>query len=239
MMPALAKGGQRFLLSARNRDTSAELARRFGAEVIGDNAEIVRRSVLVILAVRPYDAVGVATGLPWRSDMTVLSLCAGIGAEELGPVLTPARLVMAMPVVAAEFGESPTVLVPDDAQCRKLLEPCGPVIAFDDERLFAPATVLACYYGWVHELISTMTEWTAAQGVPKASARLLVAQMTRAAATAVRERRTNAIADLVAELATPRSFTLAGLDDLQRGRAFELWRHAAEQLAKRLVSDDF
>lgn len=234
MMPALAKGGQRFLLSARNRATSAELARGFGAEVVDDNADIVRRSDIVILAVRPYDAIAVATGLPWRAAQTVLSLCAGVGSDELAPAAAPARLVMAMPVVAAEFGESPTVLVPDDAQCRKLLDPCGPVIALDDESLFVPATVLACYYGWVHELISTMSEWTAAQGLPEASARLLVAQMTRAAATAVRERRARSIADLLAELATPKSFTLAGLDELRGGRAFEPWRQAADSLARRL-----
>lgn len=67
MMPMLVTGGHRVLLSARNRDTAAELAKRFGLEVVEDNAEIVARADVVIFAVRPYDAVSVAGGLAWRT----------------------------------------------------------------------------------------------------------------------------------------------------------------------------
>jgi hypothetical protein len=84
MMPALVTGGHRFILSARNRDTVADLSKRFRLEVLEDNAEIVARCDIVILAVRPYDAVSVAGGLPWRADMTVLSLCAGVAAPRWG-----------------------------------------------------------------------------------------------------------------------------------------------------------
>jgi predicted dinucleotide-binding enzyme len=78
MMPALVTGGHRFILSARNRETAAELARRFRLEIVEDNAEIVARCDIVILAVRPYDAIQVAGNLTWRAEMTVL-----LGLEEL------------------------------------------------------------------------------------------------------------------------------------------------------------
>jgi pyrroline-5-carboxylate reductase len=141
---------------------------------------------------------------------------------------------MAIPTVGAEFGESATVMWPDDAPCRALLEPCGPVIALAEERLFAPASVIACYYGWVHELVDAMTTWTADRGIPEDAARLLVAQTTRAAATVVRERRDTPIPELVADVATPKSFTLLGLEELRRQDAFDLWRNAADTVAGHL-----
>jgi hypothetical protein len=58
--------------------------------------------------------------------------------------------------------------------------------------------------------------------------------MTRAAATMIRERTDSSPAQLLAELATPRSFTLTGLEDLRGGHAFEPWPEAATRLAERL-----
>ncbi|MGI9464089.1 MAG: pyrroline-5-carboxylate reductase dimerization domain-containing protein, partial [Aestuariivirgaceae bacterium] len=159
-----------------------------------------------------------------------LSFCAGIGSAELAPVTAPARLVMAMPVVAAQFHESPTLLYPDDMACRVLLETCGPVITLASEEQFSPASVIACYYGWVHELIVQMSEWTSEQGIEPDVARQLVAQMTRAAATSARERIDTSVEGLVAELATPRSFTAMGLDILNQDEAFAPWRRAAQHL---------
>ncbi len=234
MLPALMKADATFLLSARNREIAADLGRRFDLEIVESNQAIVDRSALVILAVRPFHAVEAMQPLSFRPDQIVLSFCAGVSATALRPVVEPARLIMAMPVVAATYGESPTLLFPDDATCRALLEPCGPVIALADERQFTPASVIACYFGWVHELVAQMIGWTESQGIDPVAARLLVAQMTRAAATIIRERTDASPAQLLAELATPRSFTLSGLEDLRREHAFEAWQEAASRLAERL-----
>ncbi len=231
MMPALVSAPADFLLSPRGEATAADLSHRFGLTVAGNNQEIVDTSPTVILAVRPYDALAVASGLNWRQGQTVLSLCAGIATADLAPAVSPASLVMAMPVVAAEFGESPTLLFPEDARCRALLETCGPVIAVADETDFTPSAAIACYYGWVQELINQMITWLIDRGVGEHIARPLVAQMTRAAATTIRERPDASVTELVAELATPRSFTLKGLDVLRAGHAFTPWHDAAAAVA--------
>ena len=236
MLPALIKSDFRFLLSLRNREISAELSQRHNLEIVTDPQELVNLSNIIILAVRPFHAIDTVKSLVFNGNQTVLSFCAGVDHAALAPAVAPARLVMAMPVIAAEFGESPTILFPDDALCRSLLSYCGPLISLNSDRLFAEASVIACYYGWVHELIDRMVQWTQSRNLEPFAARLLVSQMTRAAATAVRERSETSIDDLVAELATPRSFTLTGLEDLRRDGAFELWQAAATKLAIRLKS---
>lgn len=236
MVPAMVRSPHQFILSERGRETSTKLAEQYGLEVVNDNQEIVDRSDIVILAVRPYDALEVAGALNWREGQTVLSLCAGTVASDLIPVIEPARMVMAMPVVAAQYGESPTLLYPDDLVCRTLMETCGPVVVLESPDQFGPASVIACYYGWVHELIAQMSDWTADQGVDPGVARQLVAQMTRAAATSARERLDTPLDGLVAELATPRSFTGAGLEILHEDDAFAAWKRAAAHLAGGRVS---
>ena len=98
------------------------------------------------------------------------------------------------------------------------------------KRDFGPASTIACYYGWVQELIGEMTGWVADHGVDPDTARLLVAQMTRAAATTVRDRPDESIRALVDELATPRSFTLKGLEVLREADAVTPWKNAAAAL---------
>jgi pyrroline-5-carboxylate reductase len=230
MVPALVKSGQRFVLSPRGRENAAALSRAYGLEIMADNGAIVAASDLIILAVRPYDALDVATPLSWRAGQTVLSVCAGVDNNALAKAVAPARLCLAMPVPAAEFGESATVLYPADAACEALLAHCGAVIGVDEEALFTRAAVFGCYYGWVHALIGEMTDWARAQGLGEDQARLLAAQMTRAAATSVRQRKGVEIADLVGELATPRSFTALGLEVLRARDAFAPWREASERI---------
>ena len=75
-----------------------------------------------------------------------------------------------------------------------------------------------------------MSDWVSAHGVDPEIARLLTAQMTRAAATTVRERTQTPIDELVAELATPRSYTLKGLEVLRTADAFAPWKQAADTL---------
>lgn len=236
MVPAMVRSPYKFILSERGHETSAKLAEQHDLEIVADNQEIVDRSDIVILAVRPYDALAVAGALQWRKGQTLLNLCAGTVRRDLQTAVAPAWQVMAMPVVAAQFGESPTLIYPDDLACRTLLETCGTVIVLDNEEQFGPASVIACYYGWVHELIAQMSDWTAQQGVGPDVARQLVSQMTRAAATSARERIDTSLEGLVAELATPRSFTGAGLEILNEDNAFAAWRRAAQHLADGRVS---
>jgi pyrroline-5-carboxylate reductase len=75
-----------------------------------------------------------------------------------------------------------------------------------------------------------MAGWVSSHGVDEETARQLVAQMTRAGATSVLERPDDSVRALVDELATPRSFTLKGLEVLREADAFTPWKKAAAAL---------
>ena len=235
MVPALIEGELQpeLVLSPRNRQVSAELASGYGLRVAAGNAELVETCRIIVLATRPFHAVDAVKGLPWTSSHLIVSLCAGLGLGELAPHVGGASLVRAMPVVAAEFGESPTCIFPDDATATQLLRSCGPVIALRDEDGFEAASVAACCYGWIHALIGTTSHWLSEAGLEDPVARQLASQMFRAAATVVRETTEKSIDELIGELATPRSFTLAGLEVLREREAFQPWREAHDTVLRK------
>lgn len=221
------------LLSPRNADRAAGLAERFGLMVAGDNAELVAVSDLVLLATRPEQAVEAVYGLPWRGDRTLVSLCAGLPLAALAPYTGPAVLARAMPMSAAQIGESPTCLYPDLAPARAVLSRLGTVTAVADEPAFEAASVLGAYYGWMHALIGEVAGWTAAAGVEPAAARELTARMTRAAAGMVLEQEELSFEAIMEELATPGGVTALGLETLAGHAALGAWREACEAVLAR------
>jgi len=233
-LPALVKSGEHFILSKRNAETSARLAARFGCAVEDDTAKIVAACGTVIFAVRPYDARDVAGALKWREGQTVISFVAGLGLADLAPLVAPAKLIMAMPIIAGEWGESPTCIYPHDTQAEALLATLGPLVVLPREEDFAAASVYACLFTSLHVIAGELAAWGETAGLPPDLARLLAAQSLRAAGTEVRERNTRSVTDLVNSLATPRSFSLLGLQSLEANNAFAPWAKAADTILKAL-----
>lgn len=236
MTPGLLRADPppKLLLSPRGAETSGDLSRRYGLEIAPDNATLVERSGIVLLAVRPFQLVEATAGLPWREDHLVISLIAGISIKTVQAALPKCKVARAIPIVAAEYGQSPTCLHPDDPVARRLLEPAGPVIAFADEPSFEVGSIISCYGGWLQALMDETAAWMLRQNIDPETARLLVAGMTQAAATVVLERRNVPIEHLVKELCVPGSFTGQGLDLLRQRNAFAPWQEALQALLERM-----
>ena len=215
-------------LSPRNAERAQRLAARYGLHIASSNEELVESCDIVIVALRPFQVEEAIKQLPWREDQLIISFAATIGSNVYNPLVNGARVALAMPVVAAEFGESPTCLFPGFDEARELLEPCGPVIVLEREEDFAAASAYGAYYGWVQKLISEGTDWLAAHGLSQEIARTLVAGMTRAGATTVLERMDTRLDDLIEELCLPGSLTGEGVELLEENGAFSAWHKALD-----------
>ncbi|MEM7323261.1 MAG: NAD(P)-binding domain-containing protein [Actinomycetota bacterium] len=228
-------GPETIWLSPRGRGRS--LAAEHGVELAADNTELVERSSLVVLAVRPNDAVNAVRGLPWRADHVVASACAGVGREQLIPEVGPARVVRIMPITAAEQGASPTLVHPLEPEVRATLQPfldaIGTTIALDTEDQFEAATVSAAVYGWVQSLIKAGAEWGADNGLDPATARRLTAR-TFVAAGLMQADDTLPMETVLAGLRTPGGITEAGLEHLDRANVPHEWVGAHDLVLRRL-----
>ncbi len=239
VVPGLLRGlaADRILLSPRGAQTSQQLAQQYGLDVAANNGELVQRSSTILLAVRPFQLEEACSGLPWREDQLVVSLCAGVSIDTLRQHIPGPRIARSIPVTAAMFGASPSTLYPRDPEARELISHLGPVVEAEDEAQFESMAVAATFYGWLQKLTGVFHAEIVGSGVPPEAARLLVSQMMVAAGTAVREQPEMAIEDLVQDLCLPGSYTGHGLDVLLKANAFAPWREAYNAVLKKANGD--
>lgn len=220
------------LLSKRGQGSA--LGERHGIRVAASNAELVDESDIVVLAVRPRDAVAALAGLPWRDGQVLASACAGVGLGLLAPAVEPARAARIMPLTAAEFGASPITLVPEIAELRAVLGRLGPVIGLGSEAEFETATVGAAIYGWVQVLLEQSIDWAASRGLEKTTARTLMAATFVAAGRNVADSAAP-VADLLHALVTPDGITAHGLAVLDRRAVPDGWVAACDAVFEKLT----
>lgn len=236
MVEALLAAGhapESLLLSSRGK--AEGLARTHGLRLAVDNAQVVTQADLVLLAVRPRDAVAAVTGLPWRAGQKLVSVCAGVLVGQLAAVLPQGVSVhRVMPLTAAAQAASPTTLYPDDPEVATLLKAFGPVLPLASEAEFETATVSAAVYGWVQKLVQLTAEWSTAQGLPAETARQLAALTTVAAGRNVADSPLS-MAVLLEELVTPGGITERGLITLQEAGALNAWEVACDAVKAKLA----
>lgn len=214
------------LLSPRGH--KAELMARAGWPMAENNTDLVARSDIVVLSVRPPEAVGAVTGLPWRAGQLLLSVCAGVPIADLSAAARPAAIARAMPISAAAIGASPTTLYPEEARARKLLKAVGPVLALANEEEFETASISGALYGWVHALIGHSAAWSERHGLDPVVARRLSALTFLAAARMVEAQEHVPVAELVERLSTPGGITECGLRVLAANGGYESWGAACD-----------
>ncbi|PWJ93398.1 pyrroline-5-carboxylate reductase [Mesorhizobium loti] len=217
------------------RGKAAALCARHGFRLATDNRDLVERSDVVIVAVRPAHAPDAVAGLPWRKDQVVVSVCAGVPLSRFA--VAPARAVRAMPFTASEICASPTIYFPDIEQAQAVLDRLGPSIALASETDFEVATVNAAVYGWVQDLIRKTAEWSSTQGLDPATGRRLTA-LTFVAAGRLIEEKDQPMDQMLEELVTPGGITERGLQVLSARGVPAAWEEACTAVLDKLMGPD-
>ena len=147
--PAL---GERILVTDRGSGRAADLAARLGVQHVADNAELVRRADVLLIAVKPIDVERVLREASELIDAgtAVVSVAAGIATTTLENVLEQGvPLFRCMPNVGVKVGSGTLCFAKGPfsgsaAEERVIgwLEQIGTVVKLE-ERLFDAATALA------------------------------------------------------------------------------------------------
>lgn len=229
----------RILLSPRNRDKAALLARECACEVMADNQAVVDGADFVFLATRPADCLDALQALQFRPGQVLVSVVAGIDSAELRRVLPEdLDIVRAMPVSSAAAGASPTLICPQQAFVHQLFDYCGDTIAVDDEDHFNQGSILACVYSWFFTLYAELSEATQGPKLPAALSAELVLGMARGAASLALANPGSSPREIAESIATEGTYSKLGLDLLKDRQAFAPWREACKLLEQKLAGND-
>jgi pyrroline-5-carboxylate reductase len=222
-------------LSPRNKHVAARLASAFPkVGVAGSNQEVLDRSDIVFLAIRPQIAREVLAGLEFRQDHHVISLVATFSRDAMATLVEPASRVtcaVPMPTVAAHLG--PTAIFPPDAIAATLFGPLGVAVEVATEgefqSLVAATAAMASYF----TLLGTLVSWLTVQGVSQARAKAYVSMMYYGLGQ-VAQRSEESFPELAAEFKTKGGLNEQFADELARKGVFTACSAALDSILARI-----
>lgn len=214
----LARAGADYeiTVSPRNLSKAAALRLRFGV-AIAQNQEIADRCDLIVVSVLPSQAEEVLAPISFRQGQTVLSTMSGIGLGTMQRLATPAEAAISMmPGLANSHNVGPSVLHPDNAKARALLEKLGPVHAYDEEQAFMSASVMGALSGLANLMMCDAIRWFEGSGLDASDARRLVAGIFKGNAETLLETPLS-LDDIATGVVTPGGITEQGRKVLDKG----------------------
>ena len=157
--------------------------KELGVTAIDDNAALVQRSEVVVLAVKPQmiDAVLAAVGLRLAPPKLVVSIAAGVTLARIARACpAEARIVRTMPNTPMLVGRGmvalcrgPAASDGDLARVRELFASCAEVIELPEEKIDAVTAVSGSGPAYFFLLVEALIEAGVSAGLSAAEARTL------------------------------------------------------------------
>lgn len=224
------------LLSPRNVECAALLANECDCRIMQSNQAVVDGADTVIVGVRPGALAELATQVTLRENQHLVSLMAGISLEQLSAAFPGAKCVRVMLSYAALFNQSTIVICPPDPLAEALLMPLGQLVVLHDESSFELATVAACMNGWFYFLLHDLQQWLSEKGLSVQDARTLVLGNLQDCIARAQYHPEQSLSELGQSIATPGTFTYAGLEVLMHQPVSASWGAACEVVLDGLLT---
>ncbi|AZE55558.1 Pyrroline-5-carboxylate reductase [Pseudomonas synxantha] len=232
----LRRGGfsGRVLLSPRNHERARQLGRAWACEVVADNQSVVDQADLLFLGVRPEVVEVLSREVRLKPGQPLVSLVAGMKLEDLACSFPQAQPMRAMLSYAAQINQSTVVVTPAGQAQEALLGTLGTLIVLDQEDAFELATVAACMNGWFYFFLNDLQQWFTDKGLsPEHARQLVMGNMQDCLASAGHQPQAR-MDTLGNAIATPGTFTAAGLEVLRDKGAPQAWAAACDEVLERL-----
>ncbi len=249
---SIAKSRQVTKVIMTKRDVSTlRHVRSAKIQVTTDNREAAKRADLILVAVKAGDAKHVLADISqFTTGKLVISLMAAITIERLERALPKAKVVRAMPNIAAVIGEAITAYslgsklsAADEAQVEFILCCFGDCVKVP-ENLLNPITALSgSGPAYIAVVIEAMVSAGLKVGIPRDISLKLVTKTLTGTADLLSQKHMHP-AELRDTVTTPAGTTIAGIYELERGslrtsmmNAVEAATAAAEKVAKKFETE--
>ncbi len=237
---------ERLVATARRAERAAELAQRYGVEVLDNDAAVQRADVLAI-AVKPQDAAALLVDLGPKipADKLVVSLCAGLPtaffADRLAPgtpvvrvmTNTPALVDEAMTAISAGTHATAAHL----ALAEEMFTPLGRVLRVPESQQDAVTALSGSGPAYFFFLVEAMTDAGILLGLPRQVAYDLIVQTAIGSAIMLRDSGEHPV-KLREAVTSPAGTTISAIRELENHgvraallAALEAARDRARQIA--------
>ena len=220
-------------ITVTRRNTSVNPLKPLGIDITSDNNAAVKKSDVVILSVKPFQAVDLLKTI--KKDLSpgkmLISVVTGVTMNEIESAIDKKiSLFRAMPNTAISIQQSMTCLCHQHAKevdvkyVDELFSKLGKVV-FVDEKLMEAATILgACGIAYAMRYIRANIQGGIEIGFDSSIASLIAAQTVKGAADLLLIKRSHPEQE-IDKVTTPKGCTIAGLNEMEhRGFSSSLIR---------------
>lgn len=192
------------VLSPRSEDIATRLeAAHENVTVAAGNQDVVDRSDLVFIAVRPQIAEEVVSDLRFRPDHHVISFVAATPLDRLRQWIgVDVRLSQAIPLPFVADLLGATAIYPPDEVSNAIFSVLGTAVQVESKHeydlLAAASALMGTYFG----ILGMTSDWLESQGISKAAGDVYLRQLFSGLDHAARSRAEASFADLVDEHST-------------------------------------
>ncbi len=209
-------------ITKRNISTLKALSEK-GVAVTDNNNEAVKKSELVLLAVKPFQVADVIAGL--KKDLNtkhvLVSVITGVSLNDLNEMVKKKNPVFrAMPNTAIAIQESMTCIsasnaTPSQVQfVKQLFETLGKVTMIEDKLMDAATVLGACGTAYAMRYIRANIQGGIEIGFDSVTANLIAAQTVKGAAELLLQKGTHPEQE-IDKVTTPKGCTIAGLNEME------------------------
>lgn len=220
------------IVTKRNTATLKSLEKK-GITISSDNADAVKKSEVIILAIKPFQVTEVLNDI--KKELTnsklLISVVTGVLISEMNEVTKKSLPVFrAMPNTAIAIQESMTCICSENATAddvryvNELFSKLGKVVTIN-EKLMEAATILgACGTAYAMRYIRANIQGGIEIGFDAATASLISAQTVKGAAELLLQKGSHPEQE-IDKVTTPKGCTIAGLNEMEhRGFSSSLIR---------------
>lgn len=233
----------KIIASNRSPGKLQKLNENFGVVSAGSNEELVERSDILVLSVKPQDLIGAIEPISqaFVQDQIVISLAAGVRMETLEKHLPQARLVRLMPNTPSLIGRGVTgYLLNDDddegleATVEDLFSGLGRVFKMaDEDQLEALMVATSSGPGFIFELMMYWHDWLLEHGFEPEVARDMTVETFVGSSLLAAQSPQTTLEELQNRVASRKGVTAAGLQSMRELEIERALRISFEKAALR------
>lgn len=210
------------VITKRNTSTLKSLKEK-GIEITDDNNAAVKKSEVIILAVKPFQVADVLSGIKKElsDDKVLISVVTGVLIDEMEAVVkNNISYFRAMPNTAIAIQESMTCICSKNADStttkyvNDLFSTVGKVVTIDEKLMEAATILAACGTAYAMRYIRANIQGGIEIGFDAITASLIAAQTVKGAAELLLQKGTHPEQE-IDKVTTPKGCTIAGLNEME------------------------
>ena len=224
-------------VSPRNRSIANKLSKKFRSVGIRkDNQEVIDRSDIIFLAVTPNVGLKILDKLRFTSNKKIISFISTINLANLKKLTKNKNITRAIPLPPIEIKKGPIVICPPNKNAKNIFKHLGEVVEIRNEKLsnkfWATASIMAAYY----EILNVSSNWLIKKGINKTIANNYISELFLSLSQDAVNKKSQGFKKLVADSQTPKGLNMQVLNELKRGKFYNKFTKAMDNINKRVSS---